>query len=144
MEKHFNSILKELPYPLNLEKKKLSILMHYGCYKCGAHTGLVKDRKWTKWLHFAIGGAMAGVGIATLNTEMGVKGIKKLYSDFTQSPLERIPKEGFLLTTEERDRMLSQLRDSKVFDHLHYCPACDNWVCDKCFDFDALACKKCS
>lgn len=144
MNKHFNKILKELPYPIGMEKKRLSILMKYGCYQCGAETGIVKDKKWMKWLHFAIGGAMAGVGVATMNSEIGIKGIKKLYADFTETPLVKIPKEGFMLTGEERDRMLSQLRDYKIFDNLHYCPACDLWVCDKCFDLDALECKKCA
>ena len=144
MTMHFNELKKDLPYPVGMEKKKLAILMKYGCYKCGRITGEIKDRKWTKWLNFAIGGVMAGVGVATLNTEIGIKGVKKLYGDFTQTPLNKIPKEGFILTSEEKDRMISRLRDNDIFKKLHYCPSCDSWVCNKCFDPDEMLCGECS
>ncbi|MDP6155881.1 MAG: FHA domain-containing protein [Candidatus Thermoplasmatota archaeon] len=144
MERHFNELMKDMPYPINMEKKKLAILMHYGCYMCGKQTGTIKDRKWTKWLNFAIGGVMAGVGVATLNSEIGMKGVKKLYSDFTQTPLNKIPKDGFTLTAEEKDRMISRLRDNDILKKLHYCPGCNKWVCGKCFDGDAMLCEECS
>ena len=144
MEQHFNELMKDLPYPLNLEKKKLSILMHYGCYSCGKHTGLIKDKKWVKWLNFAVGGLMAGAGVATMNSEIGIKGVKKLYADFTETPLNKIPKNGFVITSEEKDRMIGRLRDNNIFAKLHYCPGCDKWVCGKCFDNDAMLCETCS
>ena len=87
---------------------------------------------------------MAGVGVATLNSEIGMKGVKKLYSDFTQTPLNKIPKDGFTLTAEEKDRMISRLRDNDILKKLHYCPGCNKWVCGKCFDGDAMLCEECS
>lgn len=144
MERHFNELLKDLPYPSGMDKKKLVIIMKYACYQCGSPTGIIQDRKWTKWLNFAIGGIMVGVGVGTLHTEIGVKGVKKLYADFTQTPLNKIPAKEFILTNEERDRMVSRLRDNGIFNKMHYCSSCNSWVCDKCFDFNDMLCKKCA
>ena len=93
-----------------------------------------------RWVHFAIGAAMVGVGAATFSAELGGKGIKKLYDDLTGKPLDDLPKESLFLTTEEKNDMLIRLRETGVLQKMKYCPPCHNWVCDDCFDHDEMMC----
>ena len=54
--------------------------------------------------------------------------------------MDEIPAEKFLLTNEERDKMLSELRDREVITKLNFCPSCKTWVCSECFDSDDGLC----
>jgi len=142
MKRYFNKISKELPYPSSMEKKRGVLVMKYTCALCEAEVGTVRDRRWTHWLHFGIAGAMAGVGMATLNPEMGMKGLKKLYEDFTEKPLDDLPREKIFLTERERDKMVRQLREWGIISELNHCPECGRWVCSDCFDPDEQLCNE--
>jgi len=140
MEYHFGELMKDLPYPSNITKGRSTIIMEYSCSCCGEYIGTVKDRRWMRWVHFAIGAAMVGVGAATFSAELGGKGLKKLYDDLTGKPLDDLPKESLFLTTEEKNDMLIRLRETGVLQQMKYCPPCHNWVCDDCFDHDEMMC----
>ena len=62
--------------------------------------------------------------MATLNPEMGMKGLKKLYEDFTEKPLDDLPREKIFLTERERDKMVRQLREWGIISELNHCPEC--------------------
>ena len=142
MKRYFNRIAKELPYPSRMEMKRGVLVMEYTCASCEAKVGTVRDRRWTRWVHFGIAGAMAGVGIATLSPEMGMKGLKKLYEDFTEKPLDDLPREKMLLTDRERGKMVRQLREWGILSELNHCSECGKWVCSDCFDPDEELCNE--
>ena len=149
MEMRFNEVSKELPCPTKIEKKKLSVHLIYDCSSCGSNIGTVKDKKWKKWLMLGVTGAMLGLGGATFGVSRvskmvmgdgGIKGAKRLFEEFTGKPLDEIPAEKFLLTNEEKDKMLMELRNAGIMQKINYCPACNNWVCPDCFDSDEMMC----
>lgn len=140
MERHFGELVKDLPVPASIEKKHGTLIMEYRCSRNGEHVGTVKDRQWMRWVHFALGAAMVGAGVATFSAELGTKGIRKIYTDLTGKPLDDMPKESMFLTGEERDDMLTKLRESGVLAALNYCPACRDWVCADCFDNNEMFC----
>ncbi len=142
MEKHFNELKKRLPYPSDMTKKRLSVILHYSCPRCKTSVGDVKDRKWLRWVNLTIGAAMAGVGVGTLNAEVGIKGVKKIFSDFSREPFSNLSKKGFMLTNEEKDRMINLLRDKHILEKVHFCPACNSWVCSECFNAEKMMCSK--
>jgi len=139
-ERHFGELMKDLPYPSNITKNKATVVMEYTCSRNGEYIGMVKDRRWTRWVHLAVGAAMTGLGVATFSAEMSGKGIKKLYHDLKGKPLDDIPKENLFLTTEEKDEMVYRLREEGILAKLNYCPACHNWVCADCFNSEAMMC----
>ena len=140
MEHHFGQLMKDLPYPSKITRKRSVVIMEYTCSLNGEYIGRIKDRRWMRWVHFTIGAAMVGVGAATFSAELGGKGIKKLYNDLTGKPLDDLPKESFFLTTEEKDEMLVRLREEGILEEMNYCPACHNWVCEDCFDPRSMLC----
>jgi len=140
LQRHFGELMKELPYPSNISKGRAVVEMEYTCSRNGEYIGTVKDRRWTRWVHLAIGAAMTGLGVATFSAEMGGKGIKKFLDDLNGKPLDDIPKEKLFLTTEEKDEIVSRLREEGILSKLNYCPACHNWVCEKCFDSNSSMC----
>ena len=149
IELRFNEMMKELPFPSGIEKKRMTIILEYECSSCGTHIGTVQDKRWKKWLMLGVAGAMVGVGIATFGVanigkipggDAGIKSIKKIFQEFTGKPMDEIPAEKFLLTNEERDKMLSELRDREIMTKLNFCPSCKTWVCGECFDGDEGMC----
>ncbi len=140
LERHFGELMKDLPYPSNITRGRAVVEMEYSCSRNGEYIGTVKDRRWTRWVHLAIGAAMTGLGIATFSAEMSGKGIKKLLEDLNGKPLDDIPKENLFLTTEEKDEIVTRLRDEGILAKMNYCPACHNWVCKDCFDSTAMMC----
>jgi len=140
MEHHFGELVKDLPYPANIEQKRGTIIMEFRCSLNEEPIGIIKDRRWMRWIHFALGAAMVGVGVATFSAEIGTKGLKKIYNDLAGKPLDDLPKESMFLTTDEKNDMLVKLREEGILAKMHYCPACRDWVCSDCFDFDQMFC----
>jgi len=151
IEMRFNELLKELPYPASIEKKKMTILLTYQCSCCGEQVGTLKDRKWKKWLMLGVAGAMVGIGIATFGaarvtkmpgSETGARGLKRIFYEFTGKNLSDIPAERFMLTNEERDKLIMELREQEIITKLNYCPVCNKWVCGDCFDREEMMCTR--
>ncbi len=135
-------LLREMPYPAEIRKERGMVLMEYRCGSCDRSIGEVKDRRWTRWMHMAVAGAMVGAGVATLRPEMGMKGVKRLYEDLSGKPLDDLPRERLFLTTEERDAMVARLRGQGILGELKHCPECGRWVCGECFDEDEGVCNE--
>ena len=111
--------------------------------------GVVKDKRWKKWLMLGVTVAMVGTGIAVLGVgrlgrlpagEAGGAGIGKMFQAFTGKPLSDIPAEKFTMTREEKDRIRIELRAQGILDRLNHCPVCGKWVCAGCFDGDEGMC----
>jgi len=143
MEVRFNELRKELPYPVSIEKKRMTIRLEYQCANCDNHVGTIKDKRWKKWLMLGVAGTMVGAGIAVVGVgglgaipgrDAGAKGLKSLVREFTGKPLSDIPAEKFLLTREEKDKIRTELREQGIMDRLYFCPKCKKWVCSECFD----------
>ena len=142
MRRHFNSLSKDLPYPYDMRKKRGTLIMEFRCALCEGEVGTIRDRLWTRWLHYGLGSAMIGLGFAALRPEVGIKGLKKLYSDLAGKPMDDLPHDRLFLTQEERDKMVTRLRQEGILDELNYCPECDKWVCGECFDSDEEICNE--
>lgn len=140
MKRHFNELMKELPYPSSMLKKRSTLIMEYRCESNGELIGTIKDQKWKRWLHMGIAGAMLGASVATFQAEIGIKGLKKLYKNFTGKSNEDIPTEKLFLTSEEKDSMVTKLRENGILGKLHYCAECGKWICEECYDFDSKQC----
>ncbi len=142
MKRHMNDISKELPTPYGMRKKTGTLIIEFRCAVCDKGVGTIRDRRWARWVNMGAGAAMAGIGAATLRPEMGIKGIRKLYSDFTGKALDDLPKDDLFLTTEERDRMVKKLRKEGILAAVNYCTECKKWVCEDCYDFDERICNE--
>lgn len=145
----FNKMLKEFPTPTSIEKEKLTIVLSYSCSCCNEHIGVIKDKRWKRWLMLGVAGALLGVGAATFGMSQvgkvavgdgGFKGMKRIFQEFSGKPLDEIPAEKFLLTTEEKDKILDELRSHGIMEKFHFCPSCNKWVCVDCFDAQELMC----
>jgi len=142
MKRHFNELKKEIPYPSNIHKKRGTLSMEYRCASDGELIGTIEDKRWKRWLRMGIAGAMIGVGVASASAEIGIDGLKELYRNFSGSSWEDIPKEELFLTAEEKDEMVTKLRESGILTKMHYCAECGKWVCGKCYDLDSKMCKE--
>jgi len=142
MKRHMNDISKELPAPSGMKKKGGTLIVEFNCALCDKDVGTIRDRRWVRWVHLGAGVAMAGIGLATLRPEMGFKGIRKLYADFSGKELEDVPKDDLFLTSEEKDRMVQRLRKEGILAEINYCTECKKWVCEDCYDFDERICNE--
>ena len=142
MRRHFNYLSKDLPYPYDMRKKRGTLIMEFRCAICEGEVGTIRDRLWTRWLHYGLGSAMIGIGFGALRPEVGIKGLKKLYSDLAGKPMDDLPRDRLFLTQEERDNMVTRLRQEGILDELNYCPECDKWVCGECFDSNEEICNE--
>lgn len=142
MKRHMNDISKELPVPSGMKRKAGTLIVEFRCALCDRSLGTIKDRRWARWVHMGAGAAMAGIGAATLRPEMGIKGIRKLYADFSGKGLDDVPKDNLFLTAEERDLMVKKLRKEGILAEINYCTECKKWVCVDCFDPDERICNE--
>jgi len=94
---------------------------------------------------------MVGIGIATFGaarvtkmpgSETGARGLKRIFYEFTGKNLSDIPAERFMLTNEERDKLIMELREQEIITKLNYCPVCNKWVCGDCFDREEMMCTR--
>lgn len=142
LERHFNRMAKELPYPSDMWKERGSLIMEFNCASCGKSVGTVKDRRWERWIHFGVAGVMVGAGAAVFSAELGVKGLKKLYEDLSGRPFDDLPREELFMTSDEKDAIVERLRRCGITQRLNYCAECGKWVCGECFDEGAGYCNE--
>lgn len=142
IKRGLNKMLREMPYPADMRKERGSVVMEYRCECCDAEIGSIRDRRWERWVHMALGGALMGAGVLSLRPEMGMKGVKKLYEGIAGKPLSDLPRERMFLTDDEREGMVRKLRKKGILDGLNHCPECGKWVCEECFDADEGVCNE--
>ncbi len=143
------ALLKEFPLPASMEKKRAEMHLTYNCTECRTEIGKIIDRKWKKWLMLGVTGGLVGLGIATVSvtsitkapgSDIGLKAMGRLFQDFTGKTLDQIPSEKFLLTDNERNNLVMELRNAGIIDKLNYCPVCARWVCSDCFEYQERMC----
>jgi len=140
MIQHFSETLKDFPYPSDISKKYGTVTLEYTCSLNDEFVGKIKDRRWIKWAHVLVGAGMVGIGIAGFRADMGAQGLKKIFNDLTGKQLDDYPKDSLFLTTAEKDKILTMLREEGILAGMGYCPNCRNWVCKDCFDEESGLC----
>eukprot|EP00027_Filamoeba_sp_ATCC50430_P009887 CAMPEP_0168561100 /NCGR_PEP_ID=MMETSP0413-20121227/11411_1 /TAXON_ID=136452 /ORGANISM="Filamoeba nolandi, Strain NC-AS-23-1" /LENGTH=447 /DNA_ID=CAMNT_0008592441 /DNA_START=21 /DNA_END=1360 /DNA_ORIENTATION=- len=142
--------VKKLPMPIRFSAEGTiirTLKLHFACSRMDAdcmfnmnNTFTTETKDWNKWLKLGVSGVSLAQKIYNKDIMATITEIKNAYSilQSTEDSDFATYMQEPLLTSDEQDKLINQLRDAKFFDSFQYDAQLGGWSCPSCLNKAAM------
>mmetsp|Transcript_11330 Transcript_11330/g.15704 ORF Transcript_11330/g.15704 Transcript_11330/m.15704 type:complete len:923 (-) Transcript_11330:19-2787(-) len=150
MKEFIGKVVKKLPMPIRFSAEGTiirTLKLHFACSRMDAdcmfnmnNTFTTETKDWNKWLKLGVSGVSLAQKIYNKDIMATITEIKNAYSilQSTEDSDFATYMQEPLLTSDEQDKLINQLRDAKFFDSFQYDAQLGGWSCPSCLNKAAM------